>query len=71
MSHEQSSRMKKRRGPGRPPLAAARKRGDRLTVRLTPAELALVERLGRAWDETPVEVLRRCLREVAVARKEE
>jgi hypothetical protein len=71
MAHEQPSRTRKRRGPGRPPLAAHKRRGDRLTVRLTPEESTMVERLGRDWDETPVEVLRRCLREVAGARKEE
>jgi hypothetical protein len=69
MDHEQPKRRRKRTGAGRPPLAAHRKRADRLTVRLTPDELAMVDRLGRDWGATPVEVLRRCLREADVARK--
>ena len=64
MNPEKPGTGRRRRGPGRPSLTRSKRRADRLTVRLTPAELAMVERLGHDWAVSPVEVLRRCLRQV-------
>ncbi len=67
MDRERSTRPK-RRGPGRPPLPLAQRKGVRVTVRLTPAETALLARLAKRWGEQTGAALRRC---IAVASRQE
>lgn len=53
--------MSRKRGPGRPRLAAGKARGRVLSVRLTPAEREAVEKAARAAGCSPSEWARRVL----------
>lgn len=56
---------KKRRGPGRPPVASTKRRGARVTLRFTSKELAQLQRLADSWGVRVGEALRRCFATVA------
>jgi uncharacterized protein (DUF4415 family) len=61
---------KKRRTRGRPPVAPKKRRGDRVTLRFTSAELGQLQRLANGWGVKVGEALRRCFATVANQEKE-
>jgi hypothetical protein len=65
MEPMQPKTKKKRRGPGRPPVASAKRRGARVTLRFTSTELAQLQRLADIWGVKVGEALRRCFAKVA------
>lgn len=60
MEPMQPNAKRKRKGPGRPPLAPTKRRGDRVTLRFTTKELAQLQHLADGWGVKIGEALRRC-----------
>ncbi len=60
----------KPRGRGRPSIAPGKRRGDRVTLRFTSAELVELQRLADRWGVKIGEALRRCFAKVASEEKE-
>lgn len=46
---------------GRPKIAAAERRSDRITLRLKGAEMTTLEGLAKTWKVSTGEALRRCI----------
>lgn len=64
MEPMQPKAKRKRRGPGRPPVARTKRRGDRVTLRFTSTELAQLQSLADGWGVKVGEALRRCFAKV-------
>jgi hypothetical protein len=70
MEHTRPKQKQKRRGRGRPSIAPTKRRGDRVTLRFTSAELVQLQRLADGWGVKVGEALRRCFAKVANQEKE-
>lgn len=46
---------------GRPPIPAAERRADRVTLRMTETEMAALVRVAKKWGISTGAALRRCL----------
>lgn len=70
MDQKRPKAKRKRRGRGRPPMAPRSRRGNRVTLRFTSAELAKLQRLADGWGVKVGEALRRCFAMVANPKQE-